>query len=142
MNLWDNLPCELQTYILRLRLASSLQKNWRRHPAIRSNLIAKSLLSTCPIDIMPPMQYPPWMRMSVMCPSTASALEYCAKHSGMGYPEFWTGFCVTVLAELIQDQYSGGPGSQYYNRCETAHEILVLKYDTDRANSHLQMINQ
>ena len=135
MNYWDELPCELQTYILQLRLASSLQKNWRRHPAIRSNLVAKSLLA-------PSLRSPasPWM--SVMSPDTASALEYCAKHSGMGYPEFWTGFCVTVLGELIEDQYSGGPGSQYYNRCETAHEILVLKYDTDRVMSHLQMINQ
>ncbi len=135
MNYWDELPCELQTYILQLRAVGTLQKNWRRHPAIRSNLVAKSLLA-------PSLRSPtsPWM--SVMSPDTASALEYCAKHSGMGYPEFWTGFCVTVLSELIEDQYSGGPGSQYYNRCETAHEILVLKYDTDRANSHLQMINQ
>ena len=129
MNYWDILPCELHTYILQMRLAGSLQKNLKRHPAIRSNFVAKSLLKK------------PY-GMSVMSPSTAWALEYCAKHSGMGYPEFWTGFCVTVLGELIEDQYSGGPGSQYYNRCETAHEILVLKYDTDRVMSHLQMINQ
>jgi hypothetical protein len=118
MNFWDNLPGELQTYILELRAVVTLQKNWRRHPAIKSNLLAKSLLGQ-PNGI------------SVMSPDTASALEYCAKHSGMGYPEFWTGFCITVLDELIMDQYSGGRGAQYYNRCETAHENLTLKHGGD-----------
>jgi hypothetical protein len=140
MNYWDYLPNDLQTYILQLRAelraVVTLQKNWRRHPAIRSKLLAKSLLVPRDIDQQ-------WIRMSVMSPDTASALEYCAKHSGMGYPEFWTGFCVTVLDELIMDQYSGGPGAPYYNRCETAHEILVLKYDTDHVMSlHMFMINQ
>jgi hypothetical protein len=140
MNYWDYLPNELQTYILQLRAelraVVTLQKNWRRHPAIRSNLLAKSLLAPRDIDQQ-------WMRMSVMCPDTASALEYCAKHSGMGYPEFWTGFCVTVLDELIMDQYSSDMGHGWKDRCEAAHEILVLKYDTDHAMSlHMFMINQ
>ena len=143
MNYWDYLPNELQTYILQLRAelraVVTLQKNWRRHPAIRSNLLATSLLARTALSTA----YVPSMRMSVMSPDTASALEYCAKHSGMGYPEFWTGFCVTVLDELIMDQYSSDMGHGWKDRCEAAHEILVLKYDTDHVMSlHMFMINQ
>jgi hypothetical protein len=136
MNYWDYLPNDLQTYILQLRAeldlraVVTLQKNWRRHPAIRSNLLATSLLARTYMVMPSARAYVPSMRMSVMSPDTASALEYCAKHSGMGYPKFWTEFCITVLDELIMDQYSGGPGAQYYNRCETAHENIMLKYDT------------
>ena len=101
MNLWDNLPCELQTYILRLRLASSLQKNWRRHPAIRSICLAKWL--TDRHNVSPPL---------LLYAETAWALEYCAAHSGMGDPVFWTKFCILMLHEIILEEYSSDMGHE------------------------------
>ena len=117
MNLWDNLPCELQTYILRLRLASSLQKNWRRHPAIRSICLAKWL--TDRHNVSPPL---------LLYAETAWALEYCAAHSGMGDPVFWTKFCILMLHEIILEEYSSDMGHGWKDRCEVAHKTLVKKY--------------
>ena len=44
MNFWDELPSDLQNQVLQARAAATIQKNWRRHPAVRSTCLAKGIM--------------------------------------------------------------------------------------------------
>ena len=96
MNYWDQLPDEMQTQNqvqLQARAATIIQKNWCRHPAIRSTCLAKGVMGG---------EY----GIEIISPWTAAALEYCATRSGHGDPSFWVNFCLAVLDKLIEEQYS------------------------------------
>ena len=117
MNLWDQLPLDITTQIIQVKSAATIQRNWRRHPAIRSTCLAKRILAN---------EY----GIQIISPWTAAALEYCAKHSGHGDPNFWVNFCLAVLDKLIDEQYSSDLGHGWIERCHNANRRLVWKYKT------------
>ena len=117
MNFWDELPSDLQNQVLQARAAATIQKNWRRHPAVRSTCLAKGIMGG---------EY----GIEIISPWTAAALEYCATHSGHGDPSFWVNFCLDVLDKIIEEQYSSDLGHGWIERCHDAHELLVRKYAT------------
>ena len=98
MNLWDQLPLEINAQIIQAKSAATIKKNWRRHPAIRSTCLAKRILAN---------EY----GIQVISPWTAATLEYCAKYSGHGDPNFWVNFCLAVLDKIIDEQYSSDLGT-------------------------------
>lgn len=115
MNYWDKLPNDIQDKILKVRAAQTLQRNWRRHPALRSICLAKGLMEG---------EY----GIEIVCPWSAAALEYCAKHSGMGDPVFWSSLCLHLLETLIEYQYADDMGHGWIDRCNNAFHIIVDKY--------------
>lgn len=68
MNLWDTLPSDIQLYIQKLNAILTLQKNFRRFPALRSKILAKACLDMSG-------------GLDIISPHTAFALEYCSIYS-------------------------------------------------------------
>ena len=66
MNYWDMFPNDLQDNILQEKADKTLQRNFRRHPALRSKCLAKGCIDQ-------------WGGIHIICPWSAAALEYCAK---------------------------------------------------------------
>ncbi len=85
MNYWDKLPDDVQKEILMFRAVKTIQRNWRRHPAIRSIYIAKACLNK-----------------SVSESCECWGLEYCAKHSGLKDISFWVEFGFKIICELYE----------------------------------------
>ena len=115
MNYWDKLPNDIQDEVLEVRAALTLQRNWRRHPALRSTCLAKGVMEG---------EY----GIEIVCPWTAAALEYCAEHSGMGDPVFWSNLCLELFETLIEYQYASDMGHGWIDRCNNAFNILINKY--------------
>ena len=115
MNYWDMLPNDLQDNILQEKAAKTLQRNFRRHPALRSKCLAKGCIDQ-------------WGGVHIISPLTAAALEYCAKHSGKGDDTFWSDFCLKVLDSRIEERFSTDMGHGWIERCSNAHHDLVEKY--------------
>jgi len=121
MNHWDNLPGDMQEEILKFRAAKTFQRNWRRHPAIRSIYIAKACLERCGyttcVGITQSYNY--W------------GLEYCAKHSGVKDIQFWVDFGYRLIFEIYEINYFGVP-EEYKNeveRCFAAAKTLIEKFE-------------
>lgn len=57
-----------------------------------------------------------------MLPETATEMEYCADNASfdlrLGW--WWKNFVMRVNEALWRDEFTGGPGSLYYNRVEAA----------------------
>ena len=115
MSYWDKLPSDMQCEVLKVRAAQIIQRNWRRIPALRSTCLAKGVME-CKYGI------------EFVCPWTAAALEYCTKHSGKGYPVFWSNLCLQLLAMRIEYQYTSDLGHGWIDRYNDALDILVDKY--------------
>jgi len=115
MNYWDKLPSDIQYHVLKVRAAQTIQRNWCRHPAIRSTCLAKTVMEG---------EY----GIEIVSPWTAAALEYCAKHSGMGDPVFWCNLCLELLEKLIEYKYATDMGHGWIDRCNNAFQILINKY--------------
>ena len=115
MNYWDMLPNDLQDNILQEKAAKTLQRNFRRHPALRSKCLAKGCIDQ-------------WGGVHIISPWSAAALEYCAKHSGKGDDTFWANFCLKVLDSRIENMYGTDMGYGWIERCSNAHNELVTKY--------------
>jgi hypothetical protein len=133
MNLWINLPVELQNHILQIRELLILQRN------VRIKLVKMNLARVFACEIIKSVthgdqiHYTPLPRYSTvfintMDPQIAIKLEYCAIHSCIGYINLWLDLCYFINEGLFFDQYTGGPGAKYYNRCELAISKLSLKY--------------
>lgn len=115
------LPSELSDYIYNIRdtdAITKIQKMWHKFQAPK--IVAQKLcenLSTEPEGL------------SVMNPETATILEYTARIlSGKENHNIWVDFLETVNSELYIDQYTGGPGAKYYNRCDKAYKTLYEKF--------------
>jgi hypothetical protein len=115
MNLWDTLPSDIQLNIQKQNAILTLQKNFRRLPALRSKILAKACLDR-------------WGGVDIISPHTAYALEYCSIYSGTGDNLFWTDFCLKVLDSRIENIYSSDMGHGWIERCADAHNQLVNKY--------------
>jgi len=115
MNYWDKLPSDIQDKVLKVRAAQTIQRNWCRHPALRSTCLAKGVMKG---------KY----GIEIVSPWTAAALEYCAKYSGSGDPVFWGNLSLELLYQKIQCQYVSDMGHGWIDRCIVALDILVDKY--------------
>ena len=115
MSYWDKLTSDIQNEVLKVRAAQTIQRNCRRHPALRSTCLAKKLMEG-------------HYGIEIVSPWTAAALEYCAKHSGKADPVFWSNFCLELLDQRIEYQYISDMGYGWIDRCNDAFDILVNKY--------------
>lgn len=133
MNLWDNLPCELQNIVLGY-IATTIQKILRGKlatPAKQSLKFVNELLieikpgephSTLPRGEMFEMQ---WKYIDTMSPRTALIVGYCAKHAvyRVGRNN-WRDFINTIKHDLWLNEFTGGQGSIYYWQIQADLSIL------------------
>jgi DNA repair exonuclease SbcCD ATPase subunit len=124
MNRWDALPNDLRDYILQIQGLLLIQKNARKK--LLKMTQAKKFASNI-LDMIGDTD--DFRIMDVMDPVIASKLEYCVKHSDKSSIKFWTDFHTAVDKGLYFDQYTGGPGSVYYNRSYEAAKNIAYKYN-------------
>lgn len=132
MNLWYNLPDDLRYHILLIRKVLFIQRNIRTKLA-RINLakifateIIKLVMPNNQLQIEHPYSS---IHIDTMDPAIAARLEYCAVHSGREVLDLWADLCYIISEGLFFDQYTDGPGSKYYIRCEQAVFKLVIKHN-------------
>ena len=121
---WEGLPIELRTKILSIRFdirnnaCKLIQKNWYIYLARIESAIDIALEFEVDHDGI----------FLTMVPSNARIMEYCAEVvTGKKNRAFWKFIIEQIQIGLFKDEYTGGPGSIYYNRTEIACDKLVKK---------------
>lgn len=130
---WECLPIELRTNILSIRFdirnnaCKLIQKNWNKYFGRIESAIEIALELEVDQD----------GTFLVMWPSNATIMEYCAKVvTGKHNRGFWKFIIQEIQVGLYKDEYTGGPGSIYYNRTEIACDILVKKLNKNNKLVH------
>ena len=121
---WDKLPLELRVMILSVRhemredARGTIVRCWEKFQAPKK--VAQHLVETERMYISP---------MDVMYHEVASIMEYNVKVlSGKEDPVFWKEVLEEVDYELWVNEYTGGPGAEYYERNEEAFVVLARKF--------------
>jgi len=125
MNRLNILPADIHEYIFFIRdqrLVILIQKKWRKYHAPK--IVAADLLASC-YSSRPGI----YASVLVMEPHTAGVMEYIVKVlSGKEDRTIWNTFLEDIEYALFEDQFSGGPWAQYYNRTDAAFETLKDKF--------------
>ena len=123
MDYFNNLPSDIQTYIYQIRLANQLQNSWNKYcqPKIIAMELAKIAWNgDYELDVY---------ELDVYNPYTCKIIEYTARTlTGKENAEFWYQWIEFIDFSLQIDEFTGGPGSKYYNRSEIAYNILRDKF--------------
>jgi hypothetical protein len=133
INLWDNLPGDIQKMILEFRAVKTIQRNIKRHPAIRSIYIAKACMERRGYNIC----------IDVTKSSNCWGLEYCAKHSGLKNIQFWVKFSYKLLDEIDNVIYWGYSNSKNNNifKCLNIGKILIENFEREIIVTEEEKIN-
>ena len=116
MSYWDMIPNDLQEKIFQIRAADTIKRNWCRRPYIASSLAKTIILASDRIDI------------GYSSPWSATALEYCVKHSNKHDSSFWVNVCLELLDKRIEYEYASDYGHRWIERSHDAFDSLVDKY--------------
>lgn len=138
---WENLPIEIRIYILSLRndmrdnFSRIIQKKWQKFQAPKKTAIIlwerEKLEDAIWMNIINPYLITDW-QPNVMLPSTSSVMKYCVKVlSGKENPKFWSNILKMINKDLWLNQYSGGPGAEYYSETYYCFDILSKRFNLD-----------
>ena len=118
MDYFTNLPIDIQIYIYKIRLANQLQNSWNKY--YQPKIIAIKLAKIA------------WngdYELDVYNSYTCKIIEYTARVlNGKENAEFWHQWIDFIDFSLQINEFTGGPRAKYYNRSETAYNILRDKF--------------
>ena len=121
---WETLPIEIRTDILAIRYnlryiaSNKIQKRWKKY----------MLPELTAMDISLDIEIDSDEIIMVSLPQTANLIEICAHIiRGKHNQDYWLLVMEGIKEGLDIDEYTGGPGSVYYNRTEKAYHKILNK---------------
>lgn len=122
---WEDLPIEIRIYILSLRYmlrnneVKKIQKTWNKY-------LIKEVTA---IDIALDIEVDTYGLIIISIQKTSRILRICNKIiSGNYNKEFWLALIENIKIGLDLEEYTGGPGSVYYNRTQEEWINLEKKF--------------
>lgn len=121
---WESLPIEIRVEILSIRYdlrytaSNKIQNGWKKY----------MLPEVTAMDISLDIEIDSDEIIMVSLPQTAKLMEICAHIiRGKHNQDYWLLVMEYIKEGLDIDEYTGGPGSVYYNRTEKAYRKILNK---------------